>query len=121
MPYETKLKTANMKAEITESGMLILKPENTTEDYALGKWFDSHKAGCSFIMDLREDIAFESYIEPKIKLPSFPLGRIIAEGALFTAGICPNCHSTVFRKPWLFGKKYCINPECEYYAKPILK
>jgi hypothetical protein len=55
------------------------------------------------------------------KPPEWPLDRITAEGALFTSGICPNCHSTVFRKPFLFGKRYCCNDQCKYNTNPIAK
>lgn len=37
------------------------------------------------------------------------------------SGFCPKCHSTAVRKPWIFGKRYCINNECYYHYTPILK
>ena len=52
-------------------------------------------------------------MKQNIKLPDFPLDRVIAEGAFFTAGICPICHSTMFKEHILFGEKYCINNDCE--------
>ena len=51
-------------------------------------------------------------------LPRFPISRIIKEGGNTD---CPNCHSTVERRPWLFGKKYCINKDCYYNVFPINK
>jgi len=51
--------------------------------------------------------------------PKPPLDRVILEGALFTSGLCPNCHSTAIRKPRLFGKRYCVNEGCIYYSTPI--
>lgn len=59
-----------MKAEI-ENGMLKIIPESKTEDYAIDKWFEDHKDGCSYLMkplDMRFDIGSEYYKE-KIKLP----------------------------------------------------
>jgi hypothetical protein len=110
-----------MKAQIND-GLLAITPENQTEDYALSKWFEDHKNGCSYIMkplDLRNDISFNSYKE--LKRPTFPPDRITADGAFFTSGICPICHSTVFRKHILFGLRYCINPDCSNHINPIVK
>jgi hypothetical protein len=53
-----------MKAEILETGKLVLTPESNTESYALEKWFETHLDGCSFLMkplDLRKDIAGMSF------------------------------------------------------------
>jgi len=52
--------------------------------------------------------------------PKPPLSRLIIEGALFVSvAFCPNCHSSAVKKPWLIGKRYCINPKCKYYKEPI--
>ena len=53
--------------------------------------------------------------------PKPPLSRVINEGAFNNSGLCPKCHSTAQRKPWIFGKRYCINNECYFYHTPILK
>jgi hypothetical protein len=55
------------------------------------------------------------------KPPEWPLDRIIAEGAIGSSGICPNCHSTVFRRPLFFGKRFCCNKQCKYNKEPISK
>jgi uncharacterized protein (DUF983 family) len=44
------------------------------------------------------------------KPPKPPIGRIIREGSNCD---CPICRSSRIRKPKLFGKKYCINPDCD--------
>jgi len=53
-----------------------------------------------------------------IESPQQPLSRIIREG---TIGDCPICKSTSERRPWLFGKWYCINNKCHHYHNPIIK
>lgn len=55
----------------------------------------------------------------KVKIPEFPLDRITCDGAWFTFGICPNCHSTVFKEHVVWGKKHCCNDKCPYSKKPI--
>lgn len=55
------------------------------------------------------------------KPPEWPLDRITLEGAIGTSGICPNCHSTVRRKPLFFGKRYCVNEKCKYHKEHIPK
>jgi len=44
------------------------------------------------------------------KPPEPPINALVLEG---TAGDCPKCESTTKRR-WVVGKKYCINPECDY-------
>jgi len=107
-----------MKARITESGMLVITPENETESFALNEWFGTHQDRCSYNMYL--DLRYHIGVEPVKKMlpPKFPLPRIIRY-ALNSSGFCPACHSSALRKPWIFGKRYCCNPECEHYNKPI--
>ncbi len=50
-------------------------------------------------------------------IPKFPLTRFIREGCTH---FCPNCHSSAVRRPWLFGKRYCINPDCKHYFESII-
>jgi hypothetical protein len=57
----------------------------------------------------------------EIKPPIFPLDRITIEGTINTSGICPICHSTVQRRPFLFGKRYCTNECCYNFINPIVK
>jgi hypothetical protein len=57
----------------------------------------------------------------KPRYPEWPLDRITADGAIGTSGICPNCHSTVFRRPLFFGKRYCCNGKCKYNKESIPK
>jgi hypothetical protein len=57
----------------------------------------------------------------KIQPPIFPLDRVMIEGTLNTSGICPICHSTAQRKPFLFGKRYCSNESCYNFINPIKK
>ena len=54
------------------------------------------------------------------KPPKPPLARVIAHGAVNACGLCPNCHSTMLRIPWIFGKKYCANDKCKYSKIPII-
>ena len=57
-----------------------------------------------------------------MKPPVFPLDRVlIHNGAYNESGNCPNCGSSAIRKPWLFGKRYCINEQCKFNKKPINK
>ena len=65
------------------------------------------------------DISSTMDIEDTPKPPEWPLDRITVEGAINTSGICPNCHSTAKRKPWLFGKRYCYNEKCFYNINAI--
>ena len=53
--------------------------------------------------------------------PKPPISKVINDGVINASGFCPKCHSTAVRKPWIFGKRYCINNECYHYSKPILK
>jgi hypothetical protein len=60
----------------------------------------------------------------KLQPPKPPIPRIIAHNRFPDGGYstCPKCHSS--RKSgwrWLKNYKYCINPECEYFNKPIPK
>ena len=53
--------------------------------------------------------------------PKPPLPRILNEGIINQSGFCPKCNSTAVRKPWIFGKRYCINEECYHHTNPIIK
>ena len=112
-----------MKAEIDNTGILTIIAENDLESYALDKWFEDHLiTKCSFDfkpMTLKNDISYKGYCKPIVKPPEPPLDRVIAEGALFTFGLCPNCNSTVFKRKVLYGKKYCINPKCKCHDNLI--
>lgn len=50
--------------------------------------------------------------------PPPPLNRLIKEGVPST---CPICRSSAIRRPMIIGNKYCVNPQCENYTKPIFK
>lgn len=51
-----------------------------------------------------------------MKLPKPPLVIIIREGcSLF----CPKCGSSMTKKYFFFGKKECINEECELNNKGV--
>ena len=52
--------------------------------------------------------------------PMPPIGRVIIDDVINQSGFCPKCYSTAVRKPWIFGKRYCTNKECEHFDKPIL-
>ena len=60
----------------------------------------------------------------KEEIPQFPHPRIITHNRFPDGGYntCPKCHSSR-KSGWSFLKShnYCINPECEYYSKPIPK
>lgn len=49
-----------------------------------------------------------------MKRPKFPPHRIIREGCYL---FCPKCGSSMTRKYFFFGKKECINEECELNNK----
>lgn len=58
--------------------------------------------------------------------PKPPSDRIISEGVIFRNPIiiregamlfCPKCQSSMVRTPFIFNKKYCINPECSNSKK----
>jgi hypothetical protein len=53
--------------------------------------------------------------------PKPPISKVINDGVFNSSGWCPRCHSTAVRKPWIFGKRYCINTECYNHYKPITK
>jgi hypothetical protein len=55
------------------------------------------------------------------KPPKFPLDRIEIVGRYNASGICPVCHSTALRRPFIFGLRYCCNSECFHYGHPIFK
>lgn len=59
-----------------------------------------------------------------LRPPKFPIPRIIAENRFPDGGYdtCPECHSSR-KSGWRWSKNYnyCINPECEYFDKPIPK
>lgn len=52
--------------------------------------------------------------------PMPPIGRVINDGLINSSDFCPECHSTAVRKPWIFGKRYCINEECFHHTNPII-
>ena len=58
-------------------------------------------------------------MKKKLQPPKVPPTRYILEGAINVVGICPICHSTTIRRPWIFGRVYCCNNECENNKKPI--
>jgi len=44
----------------------------------------------------------------------FPIMELISEGY---GNFCPECGSTAKRRFILFGKKFCINPDCRWREK----
>ena len=66
----------------------------------------------------KEDFLDKEQYE-KQKPPKFPFSRVMNFERINSAGLCPVCHSTAIRKPWIFGKRYCINSECDFSKNPI--
>jgi len=71
----------------------------------------------SKVIHREPEIIKENKKFPDPPLP--PLNRVIIENVINSSGLCPVCHSTALRRPWIFGKRYCSNPECEHSKKPM--
>jgi len=129
-----------MKALINNKNKLVIISESKEEDNLLSRWHDDNW-NRDFFYSAVEFRKSGSIIEPEIDeskvihrepemikenksrpdSPKPPISRVMNYGLLNSSGFCPICHSTAIRRPWLFGKRYCINKECKYHKKPISK
>jgi hypothetical protein len=57
-----------MKAEIRERGELIIIAQNSTEFYALEKWFESNINPCTLEFEKNHKSIYYDFYKPKITL-----------------------------------------------------
>jgi hypothetical protein len=57
-----------MKAEIREGGELIIIAQNSTELYALDKWFEKNIDSCTLEFKAKHDMLYIDYVKHKITL-----------------------------------------------------
>ena len=98
-----------------------MKPLTDEQVQIIVNWLNTWEQLRNTAIPLRFKEHFTNKMAKLPEPPQWPLSRVLNWGLLNSAGLCPNCCSTAVRKPWIFGKRYCINPSCGYYNKPIKK